>query len=70
MDEPIYGIYRDDGTKIDPESIVKPGLCLSCKKDEGPGEDVLCLLIRADQHKGKEFQCHAFESKEQKDARR
>ena len=63
MDEPIFGIFRDDGTKIELNSIVKPELCRSCKKDKGPGEDVLCLLIRADHQKGTEFQCHAFEPK-------
>jgi len=63
MDEPIFGIFRDDGTKIELDSIVKPTLCGSCRKDEGHGEDVLCLLVRADHQEGGEFRCYAFEAK-------
>lgn len=63
MVEPIFGIFRDDGTKIEPDSIVKPTLCGSCRKDEGPGEDVLCLLIRADHQEDRELRCYAFEAK-------
>ena len=63
QEEP-FGLYDDDGTKIDEDLIVKPSLCVSCKKDEEPSEEMLCLLNRADQHGEAEFICYAFEPKQ------
>jgi hypothetical protein len=59
----LSGIYDDDGNKINPDLIPKPSLCVSCKKDEDPAEEILCLLNRADQQGEPEFQCFAYEPK-------
>ena len=34
MNDDISGFYNDDGSKINPELVPKPGLCLTCKKDD------------------------------------
>ena len=52
---------RDDGTEINPDLIAKPSLCVSCKKDGLPSEEVLCVLTRADQQGEPTFECDAFE---------
>lgn len=54
--------YDDDGTEVFPDMIPKPGLCLVCKKDNDPHEEVLCNLSRLDQSNDEEFKCYAFES--------
>ncbi|MFA6714826.1 MAG: hypothetical protein WC082_07610 [Victivallales bacterium] len=61
--EKTSGFFMDDGTEINPDLIVKPGLCVSCKKDDDPNEEILCLLTRADQQNEKEFRCDAYEPK-------
>ena len=38
MKDEIDGFYDDDGTKIDPNLIPKPGLCISCIHDDDPSE--------------------------------
>ena len=44
----IGGLFNDNGTRINPDLVVKPSLCVSCKKDGLPGEEeMLCLLNRA-----------------------
>lgn len=64
MNDDISGIYNDDGTKIDPETVPKPSLCVTCKKDEKEGEEqMLCLLNRNDQRDETDFQCGAYEPK-------
>jgi len=62
-DDEFSGIYDDDGNKINPDLIPKPSLCVSCKKDEDPAEEILCLLNRADQQDDPEFHCYAYEPK-------
>ena len=32
MKDEISGFYDDDGTKINPELILNPGLCVTCKE--------------------------------------
>jgi hypothetical protein len=59
----ISGIYNDDGTKINQALIAKPHLCITCKKDDMPEEEMICLLTRNDQSEEKEFKCFAYESK-------
>lgn len=63
--EEINGFYDDDGNKINPSLVKKPGLCLICKKDENdnPMENILCLMTRHDQQGEEEFICEAFERK-------
>jgi len=55
--------FNDDGTDINPDLIAKPDLCVSCKKDDDPGEEILCTLTRADQIGEEPFRCEAFEPK-------
>jgi len=64
--EPIQGFFRDDGTPINPELVPKPSLCILCRKDDDPSEEIPCILTRADQQGSSEFICDAFESKNQK----
>jgi len=53
--------YDDDGTEINPDLIAKPGLCLSCEKNDNPDEEMLCALNRLDQRNDKDFKCFAYE---------
>lgn len=64
MNDAIDGFYDDDGTKINPELVPKPGLCITCKKDDlGKNEERLCILTRNDQRNEDEFKCDAYEPK-------
>jgi hypothetical protein len=64
MSDEIDGFYDDDGNEINPELIPKPGLCITCKKDEALGkEEILCILTRNDQKGEKDFECDAYEPK-------
>lgn len=61
----ISGFFNDDGTEINPDLVPKPGLCLTCKKENAGGkEEILCILNRNDQKGGKDFECDAYEPKE------
>lgn len=64
MDEKSFGFFNDDGSEINPDLIVKPSLCVSCRKDDDPSEEVLCVLNRADQQEEDEFCCYGYEAKE------
>jgi hypothetical protein len=61
----INGFYDDDGNKINPELVKKPGLCLLCKKNDEDDsmENILCMITRHDQRNEEEFVCGAFERK-------
>jgi len=60
----IAGYFNDDGTEINSDLVPKPGLCLTCKKDNASGkEKILCMLTRNDQKGEKIFECDAYESK-------
>jgi hypothetical protein len=61
--EEINGFFNDDGTKIDPESVPVPGLCIICKKHHAANrhENMLCLMNRNDQKDDGDFKCDAFE---------
>lgn len=57
---------EDDGNEINPDLISKPGLCITCKKNELSGEDeILCNLTRAEQQGRDDFICEAYEPKGQ-----
>lgn len=61
----ISGYFNDDGTEINADLVPKPGLCLTCRKDDAGGkEDILCTLTRNDQKGEKEFECEAYERKQ------
>jgi hypothetical protein len=59
--EPKSGFFRDDGLEINPDLIVKPSLCVTCRKDDDPKEEILCTLTRADQQGDKDFKCFGYE---------
>ena len=59
--------FDDDERQIDPDVIpfAKPGLCITCERDDQPGEQgILCNLTRIGQHAEEEFICDAYEPKE------
>lgn len=57
------GFFRDDGTPINPHLVRKPSLCVICRKDDDPDEEILCILTRDDQEGEGEFKCFGFEPK-------
>ncbi len=57
----MNGYFDDDGNELNPDLIPKPNLCLSCKKNEDPNEEILCNLNRLDQSNESEFKCFAYE---------
>jgi len=59
----MSGFFRDDGTEINPDLIAKPSLCVSCRNDGDPDEEIICTLTRADQEHEKTFCCDAYEPK-------
>ena len=61
--EIFNGYYNDDGTKIDPESVPIPGLCIICKKYQSDDweENMLCTLNRNDQRDEPDFKCGMFD---------
>lgn len=63
MTDQGFRLFDDDGNEINPDLIPKPSLCVSCKKDGDPSEELLCQLTRADQQDEDEFECFAFEEK-------
>jgi hypothetical protein len=61
----VAGFFNDDGTEINADLVPKPGLCLTCRKDNAGGkEKVLCILTRNDQKNDDEFECGAYEPKD------
>lgn len=64
--KPLHGFFQDDGTPINPELVFKSSLCILCRRDDSPAEEIFCILTRADQHGSSEFICDAFEPKNQK----
>ena len=60
-DNQDFRFYRDDGTEINPELVTKPSLCVTCRKDSNPDEEILCVLTRADQEDEAEFRCFSYE---------
>jgi hypothetical protein len=60
----VSGFFNDDGTEINADLVPKPGLCLTCRKDNAAGkEEILCILTRNDQKGDEEFECGAYEPK-------
>ncbi len=60
----ISGYFDDDGTEVNSDLVPKPGLCLTCKKDNASGkEEILCILTRNDQKGERDFECEAYEPK-------
>jgi len=61
--EDINGFFLDDGTRIDPESVPMPCVCIICCKYQSDDweENMLCTLNRNDQRDEPDFECGAFE---------
>ena len=60
----VSGYFDDDGTEINADLVPKPGLCLTCRKDNASGkEEILCILTRNDQKGAADFECGAYEPK-------
>ncbi|MEK6776642.1 MAG: UPF0158 family protein [bacterium] len=63
--EPIQvmsGYFNDDGSEFNADLVPKPGLCLTCRKDNAGGkEEILCILTRNDQKGDTDFECGAYE---------
>lgn len=38
------GYYDDDGNELNPDLIPKPGLCIICRKNDDPDEELICDL--------------------------
>ncbi len=64
QDKMPFGLYDDDGIEINADLIAKPSLCVSCKKDDDPSQEMLCLLNRADQQDEEEFRCDAYDPRQ------
>jgi hypothetical protein len=62
MKEESSGCYDDEGNTMDPDFVIKPGLCILCRNDDtgGKKEQLLCLMIRKDQKGHMTFECDAF----------
>ncbi len=56
----IKGFYSDDGYEINADLIKKPSLCIICKNDDNPDEELLCNMTRYDQKDEEEFTCFAY----------
>ncbi len=62
-EDKIDGFHDDDGTKIDPNLMEKPSLCIACRKDDEKNEEAHCVLNRIDQQGEDGFMCEAYVSK-------
>ena len=63
MENKFDGYFDDDGNRLDPNLVSKPSLCILCKHDDDPSEEILCTLTRLDQQDSDEFQCFAYEAR-------
>lgn len=61
--EELSGYFSDDGTRLNPDLIPTPQLCLSCIHREDVNEEILCNLTRLDQAYEEEFICYGYQSK-------
>jgi hypothetical protein len=59
--EIIDGFDMEEDNFPEDELVVKPALCLSCKKDNDPREEEMCMLTRMDSSEDEEFVCGAYE---------
>jgi hypothetical protein len=61
MDDELEGFFTDDGVRVNPDLVPKPGLCITCKHDNDPTQRILCTLNRMDQQDEDHFKCYAYE---------
>ncbi len=55
--------FDDDGKELNPNLMPKPALCVGCRDDEDPGQEIVCNPTRLDQREEPEFICFAYEPK-------
>ena len=67
MEENIPKFFDDDGTEVNPDLLPKPAICVSCRKDGLPDEEILCDLTRMDQRDQADFHCEAYEPDDRED---
>ena len=60
MAEKLHGFFNDDGTSVNPNLISMPSLCVSCKHNGDPNQEILCTLNRIDQQNKDDFKCDAY----------
>jgi len=58
-----HGFFHDDGTPMNPDIVPKPSLCVSCRHDDDPKQEIPCTLNRMGQQSETEFRCDAYEKK-------
>lgn len=63
MNDPMEGYFDDDGMPMNPDLTAKPSLCVMCRHDGDPKQEILCNLTRLDQQEEAEFHCDSFEEK-------
>lgn len=61
MNDQLDGYFADDGPPLIPNLLAKPSLCVMCKHDEAPKQEILCNLTRLDQQDEDAFCCAGFE---------
>jgi hypothetical protein len=52
--------FDDDGNEINPDFILKPALCTTCKHENDESQFIPCTLNRFDQQESGEFICFAY----------
>lgn len=61
----IAGYFDDDGSEMYADWAPKPGLCVTCRKDNAGGkEEMLCIRNCNDQKDDTDFECGAYEPKQ------
>jgi len=63
MGKELHEFFNDDGTPVNPDLMPKPSLCVTCKHDDDPTQENLCMLNRMDQQGERDFKCDAYEIK-------
>ena len=63
MNKEIHGFFNDDGMPMNPDLVTKPALCVMCKYDGNPSQEIPCMLNRMDQQGEGEFKCDAYQAK-------
>lgn len=55
--------FNDDGTELNPNLMPKPTLCVGCRNDDDPTQEIVCNLTQLDQQDEPVFVCFAYEPK-------
>lgn len=59
----IAGFFDDDGYEVNLDLVKKTSLCLTCKNNDDPAQELLCNMTRFDQEGNEEFICHAYKKR-------